>query len=165
MEAKSFRAVLHSHKFEGADPAMTPEGIKQIMSLKGLLPENPSNVICGTGRRHMQICEILNFTMTRSTLLLGDATSMDMIDGQPTIVFADGSHGAYDAYTGIADMAPAIPDFLKSLPNQAVLCTGRPFAKALGIKNAKSGSVIDIAIDDNGEISWSILEELGETEA
>lgn len=161
---KSFYAALHDEKFEGADPGMTPKGIKKIESLKRLVPKNPPAVICGTGRRHRDVCEALGLKMTRSTLLLGDATSMDMIDGQPTIVFADGSHGDYATYTGIDDMTPAIPDFLKSLLNQTVLCTGRPFAKALGIKAAKSGSVINITIDDDGEIGWSILEELGETE-
>jgi hypothetical protein len=164
VKVNQFFAVLHGDKSDGADPLMTLKGVNQIESLKGLLPENPAAVICGTGRRHRHVAATLGLTMTRSTLLLGDATSLDMIDGQPTIVFADGNHCAYDAYTGIADMAPAIPAFLESLPDGAVLCTGRPFAKSLGIEAAKSGSVIEITIDENGEIGWSILDQLGETE-
>lgn len=165
MKVKQFFAVLHGDKRDGADPEMTLSGVKQIKSLKALIPENPSAVVCGTGRRHWHVAATLGLKMTRSTLLLGDATSMDTIDDKPTIVFADGRLGEYDSYTGIQDMAPAIPNFLRSLPDQTVLCTGRPFAKSLGIDAAKSGSVVEITIDDNDEIGWSILDQLGETEA
>ncbi|OGY94673.1 MAG: hypothetical protein A2406_02515 [Candidatus Komeilibacteria bacterium RIFOXYC1_FULL_37_11] len=162
---KTIYAVLHGDKHEGADPTMTPSGVNQIESLKDLLPDNPSAIICGTGRRHRHVAATLGLEMTRSTLLLGDATSMDTIDGNPTIIFADGTACWYEQYTGIQDMAPAIHNFLRSLPDQAVLCTGRPFAKSLGIEVAKSGSVVEITIDDNDELGCSILEQLGETEA
>lgn len=157
-------AVLHGDKFEGPDPLMTPEGVTKIESLIELLPLRPSAVICGTGRRHRHVCTTLKLEMTRSTALLGDPTSMDTIDGQPTIVFADGSHGDYHSYTGIADMTPAIPAFLRSLTDQTILCTGRPFAKSCGIADAKSASVIKITVDDNDEISYEILSALGQTE-
>jgi len=160
---KTIYAVLHGDKEFGPDPEMTPKGKAQIAELLHLLPQNPSNVIVGTGRRHHGVCKALGLKMTHSSPIIGDPTSLDVINGEKMLVFADGYRCPLSMDRSISDLSLAAMPFILMLEDNTVLCTGRPFLKALGWEEAQSGSVVLITVGEH-EISFEVLESLGVTE-
>jgi len=154
---KRIYAVLHGDKKLGADPSLTSEGRSQIHLLRRLLPANPVEVLCGTGRRHHQTCTALALTMTGSTPIIGDPTSLEMTnDGVKVIVFADGSSAPVSEDRSIADISLVARPFVAGLKDNTVLCTGRPFLLALNW-SAPSGTVILLEVDDDGGITFQQL--------
>lgn len=160
---KSIYAVLHGDKYPGPDPDMTPEGKSDIAELLHLLPQNPSNVIVGTGRRHHSVCKALGLEMTHSSPIIGDPTSLDEIKGEKVLVFADGHYCPLSMDRSISDLSLGAKPFVLTLEDKTILCTGRPFLKALGWTEAKSASVVLITVEDS-EISFEVHQSLGVTE-
>lgn len=122
--------VTHGSKYPGADPKMTPEGFEQIRALVNHLPEHPSEVICGTGRRHLNVAEALGLNNTCYNALVGRPESLES-DG--TVTLACGQIIRRELYDK-RGMKEALLALLASLPDNAVICAGRPVLNDLGDK-------------------------------
>ena len=145
-------AVTHGEKFpEKPNPGMTEKGFGQVRALAKFLPRSMTEVVCATGRRHINVVEALNLMPTRVTAVLGGPDSLEVIGKMKSIVLADGALVDPELYTTLEDMAPAAKALIASLPDNSVLCVGRPTLIMIGHKDAKSGAVYRITCE-NGEI-------------
>ena len=122
--------VTHGSKYPGADPEMTPEGFRQIQALANDLPTHPSEVICGTGRRHQNVVEALGLLANCWNALVGRPESLEH-DG--TVTLACGRSIPRERYDK-RGMKEALLALLASLPDDAVICAGRPVLNDLGDK-------------------------------
>ena len=163
--------VTHGDKFETADPGMTPKGKATITTFRPLIPTNPEAVVCGTGRRHLDVAEALELEPTRFTAVFGESTSLNTDkDGKKVIVLPCGKTIAHDpdVSTTVTDMAHATLATLLTL-DQAVICAGRPMMIALdsvGVANSmKSASVYHVQHDGGKITSIIAIAEDGEVGA
>ncbi|MFH1366575.1 MAG: hypothetical protein ABIH38_01120 [Patescibacteria group bacterium] len=122
--------VTHGSKYPGGDPAMTDEGFEQIRALVGHLPKHPSEVICGTGLRHRDVAEALGLAITCYNALVGRPESLEK-DG--TVSLADCKSIPRTMYDK-RGMKEALLVLLSSLPDNAVICGGRPMLNDIGGK-------------------------------
>lgn len=146
--------VTHGDKFKGPNPGMTPEGFAQVAALRGLIPRNPSLVVIGTGQRHLDVAAALYLTCwaedtdqistgripLRVTPVVGGPESLE----DDTILLANGTKVARDQYTGTKDGRKSMSQLIDSLPDDAVVCAGRPSMILLGKADAKSAAVYRI---------------------
>ncbi len=146
---KSIYVVTHGKKEKGANPAMTSEGMQEVSVLRSRIPVNPSIVVRGAGRRHQNVAEALNLAPVRITGAFGSGDSLEMVDGEKMIVLTDGSYIESSQYTTLADIAPATEATAISLPDNAVVCAGRPSMIMLGVEDAKSAAVYCVKVEDN----------------
>lgn len=146
---KTILVVTHGDKYSGANPQMTPEGLEQVKRLRGLIPRNPPAVVCGTGQRHWDVAGMLGFEPTRITSIVGGPDSLEIIDGIKHIILADGRLVDPALYTSLTDEADAAKVVIASLPDQSVVCAGRPSMIMLGEPNAKSAAVYDVHVMNN----------------
>jgi hypothetical protein len=146
---KTIYVVTHGEKFSGPNPGLTPKGIAEIAALRSSLPNNPTVIVCGVGRRHLDVAKALDLVPTRYTNIAGDPDSGKKgPDGKMQVVLADGTQVPSNiAYTSIEDNTPAAQALVKSLPDGAVICAGRPFMIMLGNKDAQSAQVYKMTIE------------------
>ena len=104
---KSIFVVTHGSKGKGANPGMTLEGSEQVSALRGLIPGAPTAVVCGTGRRHLDVAKALGLEPTRYTGAIGGGDSLEMVEGEKMIVLTDGTYVRPEQYTTLADTSPA----------------------------------------------------------
>ena len=163
--AKVIFVVTHGDKFSGANPRMTPEGFKQVTDLRRLLPRNPSVVLCGTGTRHFDVVSALDlWTLSgnmRVTSVIGGPDSLEVVNGEKLVVLANGKLCSPAVYTTLEDSAAAAVALVASLPDNSVVCAGRPLMIMLSEKNAKSAAVYKITVTDvHDEITSFDIEEV-----
>jgi hypothetical protein len=141
--------VTHGDKYTGPNPGMTPLGFAQIRSLWEFIPANPSAIKVGVGRRHADVLKALECTgPTNWSSVYGDSDSLEMCGEMKMVILADGTPVPLECHTSIADTSQAAKQVLVSMLDSTVICTGRPFALALGIKDAKSAAVYKVCMID-----------------
>lgn len=134
--------VTHGQKHPGANPGLTEKGKEQIASLISRLPRNISKTVCGTGKRHLDVATALGLTPDQYTSLVGEPDSLELDEQKnPIIVLADGTKIPEEKLTTLTDNEISAKLFLKELPDNTVICTGRPFLIMLGYKEAGSGAI------------------------
>src|SRR3989339_1108985 len=153
--------TTHAEKGKGANPGVTPVGKEQIRALRGLLPKDPPEVVCGTARRNIEIARELGLTPTRYTVVAGDCGSLEeKMDGTRVIVFADGTEVPYnhDMVTTANDLQGPAVELVVTVKPLTVICSGRPIMLALAAAGynpvdgpGKSGRVYKVT-RDNGKI-------------
>jgi hypothetical protein len=148
---KKIYVVTHGDKFPGPNPGHTPTGNQEVAALRPLLPETPPAVVCGTGRRHSDVAEALGLEPTRFTCLAGDPDSLEIIEGVKMAILADGHTFPLERHTSLADMSPVARSTVVELPDQSVICGGRPAMIMLGYAAARSAAVYRVSVD-GGEI-------------
>jgi len=121
--------ITHGEKYDGFDPEMTPKGFIQINSLLDHLPEDPPEVICGTGRRHLGVANALGLNVTCYNALVGRPESLER-DGTVTLACGSIPREMYDK----RGMKEALLTLLSSLQDNTILCAGRPVLNDLGDK-------------------------------
>lgn len=146
---KKMYIVTHGAKEDGSNPAMTEEGFKQIASLRPQLPCSET-IVCGTGKRHLDVARALGFTPTRYTAVVGGPESLN---SERKIVLSDGTIVESAIYTTEPDSHKAIIALLSELPNDTIICAGRPLMIGLDKKDAKSGKIFIVTFDDNDTIT------------
>ena len=127
---KTAYIVTHGDKGNGPKPKMTPKGFEQNGAMRGVLTKEPKDVVSGTATRHFNVAEALGLAITRYTAVAGDSTSLDKKpDKTMVIVFSDGREVLFDdnLVTTTKDMAHAVVELICGLPDNAVICAGRPF--------------------------------------
>ena len=148
--------VTHGDKFGGANPGMTQKGYDEVKNLRFLIPGKPSLVVCGTGRRHIDVAKVLGLIIDRYTCLAGDSDSLEIINNEKVIVLADGKRLEPKLYTSLEDNAPGTKAMVASLPHNSIICGGRPTMIMLGFsKIAKSASVYKVTCEE-GQIKEAI---------
>ncbi|MCK5641491.1 MAG: hypothetical protein KAJ19_11865, partial [Gammaproteobacteria bacterium] len=162
---KTVLIVTHGDKYSGANPGMTPTGFNEIKALRHLIPSNPSAVICGTGKRHLDVATALRLlTPTRYSATVGGPDSLEVVNGERVVLLADGTQVAYYAYSTLQDEETAIKQVIIDLPDNAVICAGRPSMIMLGHKDAKSAAVHKVFVEDGRITGFQVITELGQTE-
>ncbi|OGE87798.1 MAG: hypothetical protein A3J07_03745 [Candidatus Doudnabacteria bacterium RIFCSPLOWO2_02_FULL_49_13] len=160
--------VTHGDKETGANPNMTPVGFSQVQALQNRLPSQPSMVLVGTGRRHLDVATALGYITchrsvrlrhpdTRFTPVVGGPESLEKIKGEDLILLADGATLPRNLYTGTEDGAQSMIQLLLTLPDNSVICAGRPSMILLGKKDAKSAAVYRVTVN-NGDGVFHIAE-------
>jgi hypothetical protein len=157
--------VTHGEKFPGKNPEMTEDGFKQVAALRPLLPEVISAVVCGTGKRHLDVAVALSLEPTRYTLNVGGPESLEKIDGKLCVVLADGTAVPRDLYTGTDDGKAAMASVVLSLSDGAVICAGRPSMILLGVNDAKGAAVYAVEVKDGKIVAIHEITALGVSEA
>ncbi|MCX6763661.1 MAG: hypothetical protein NTZ97_02925 [Candidatus Moranbacteria bacterium] len=124
---------------------MTPEGFEKVKTLKEFVPRNTKVIICGTGARHIDVANALGLIPTRFTSVVGSADSLEITeDKKEIVVLANGLGVPSEMYTTLEDESASLPALIFDLPDDAVICAGRPALIMLGKKDAKSGAVYQI---------------------
>lgn len=157
--------VTHGKKENCANPGMTEEGMREVQSLKKLLPTNLTLIISGTGKRHLDVARALGIKIDRYTAVLGGPESLEKIYEREVILLADGTQVRKDQYTTLPDTEIALKTLILSLPGGTVVCAGRPtMIMMLGKTDAKSAAVYRITKTETHELQIREIEALGETQ-
>ena len=140
---KHIYVVTHGKKFPGANPGMTEEGFEEVAKLRCLLPEKVSEVVCGTGKRHLDSAKALRLEPTRYTGAVGGPDSGEAtVKGGPVDVvrLPCDTVVLYESYTTLKDGAEAMKDVVSKLSHNSVICAGRPSMIMLDMEESVSKS-------------------------
>ena len=152
---KRIVAITHSDKASGANPGLTEKGKLQIGVTAGRIPAGLNRVIMGTGKRFGDIwttikvlMHLMDIVSVRYSPLLGSADSGTKTETGFDVILADETVVPIGEYQGIIG-TPGIDlwAWLASLEDNTLLCTGREFIGALGVKDAKAGAVYTIDVE------------------
>lgn len=152
-DIKVIYVVTHGQKFLGPNPKMTEDGIREVAALRAFLPDDISEVVCGTGTRHRQVAEALGLVPTRWTSVVGGPDSGQSSEkGGPVdqVALADGHVVPYPEYTTLIDGGVAAKKLVaEDLRHNSVICAGRPSMVMFGVPEdyAKSAAVYRIVVD------------------
>ena len=147
---KSVIIATHPDREAGPNPHLTPLGAEQAKEMKKRLPvqDGVPEVVCGTGRRHMETAGLCNYVPTRYSECVGGPESLiQIVGGRRLIVLADGTSIDEAAYTGVKDGAVGAIALVSALPAGSVVAAGRPLMIQLGFPQAKSGSIYFVEIE------------------
>lgn len=149
-------AITHAEKEAGVNPGLTEIGKVNIMeAAKKLSSNNITNIIVGTGKRFSDVfncvANVIWDNLPRESIsvkyspLLGSADSGTKTETGFDVFLADGTLVKIGNYIGLIG-TPGIDlgAWLSSLPEGTLLCTGREFIGALGVKDAQAGTIYEI---------------------
>ena len=149
-------AITHAEKNSGTNPSLTEKGKADIKTVAERLPWSEiRDVVVGTGVRFNNILEMIivllgnpNFDSVRYSPLVGSADSGKKSETGFEVILADGSLVGIGDYIGLAG-TPGVDlwVWMKSLSPNTLLCTGREFVGALGVKDAQMAQVYVIDTD------------------
>jgi hypothetical protein len=131
---------------------MTHHGIAQIENIVIFMVNSgftPSMILAGVGERFLAIYETLKSgfcgVSVKYSPLLGTADVTDE-DG---LTYIETGKVKAEQYVGIINTQGFDPwEFLKSLPNKTVICTGNDFLIALGLKiYCEEGVLIEVNVE------------------
>lgn len=153
MQIKKITVVTHGDKGIEFDPEMTFKGFAEVHPLRRNLPQKPTKIVTGIGRRQKDVAKALGLIPGSHAKWAGDGDSLIVRDGQKFILRADGTEekSAGGNFTP-EEISAAIAGII-DLPSNAVVCAGRPVILMLGVnsKDATSASVFEVTVAD-GEI-------------
>lgn len=152
--------------YEGvADPEMTKEEGKKIASVCRAVPRNPAKIVCGLGRRHLQILELLGTSFTTTQL------ETNPIAGWPVVVYEIGQ-GTKIVKMCLLPNGRSIPEkcfkdpcrnssaairLIISLPHNSLICTETQFLKLIGVGEPREKSVYEIITEKKAIQSIRII--------
>jgi hypothetical protein len=152
---KRIFAITHAEKKEGVNPGLTDKGMDDLIALIPKLPCNIRNVIIGTGKRFHDIFRAIAHSeqlciiwSVKFSPLLGSADSGTETETGMDVYLADGTLVKIGDYIGLIGTPGVDPwKWLNSLQDNTLLCTGREFIGALGVKDAKMATIYVIDVD------------------
>lgn len=148
------------------DPGMTALGRDQVRQLRShlnqLLPNGPTAIHVGTGRRQGEVVDALGFDYQTALVspLWGDAASGIKVAGKMIVVLSDGRLVAWDHYCGTEHLSPMVATVIATqLPDGALICSGRPVVYRLGLPltACESGAIYGLTVADDGSITIELL--------
>ncbi len=157
---KTIFIVTHGKRNSGPDPLMTEVGVEQVRALRDKLPESPSFVLCGTGRRMRQVADTLGLTPNAYSSAVGNSDAQDVDeDKSEWLVFANGDRVPFALDRTDQDFGPSVEKIVRELPHNSVITTGRAIVIGLGVplKEAKSGVVYAAEIGDDRQIYLRVI--------
>ncbi|MFA6446193.1 MAG: hypothetical protein WCW14_03015 [Candidatus Paceibacterota bacterium] len=148
---KRILAVTHAEKSSGVNPGLTTKGKEDIQALTAKLPRTKEIpcIIIGTGDRFWDVYVYLGLAILHKphkfSPLLGSADSGEKTETSFRVILANGMMVPVGKYIGLIG-TPGIDlwAWLQSLEDGTLLCTGREFIGALGVKNAEAGAIYEI---------------------
>jgi hypothetical protein len=152
-------AITHAEKEAGVNPGLTETGKENIVAgAQKLLTKKLTHIIVGTGKRFNDVFNgVLSVIWgklpcgpiedVKYSPLLGSADSGTKTETGMDVFLADGTLVKIGDYIGLIG-TPGINlvTWLESLPEGTLLCTGREFIGALGVKDAQMATVYEIEI-------------------
>lgn len=154
-----------------SNPGMTVQGIHEVKTLRNLLPAEPSNVVCGTGRRHRETAEALGLQCGYS-VLVGTADSVQKKGDREMLVLADGTEIPF----GPQNLDPDIwgelgrnlntlflRSFFQLIPHDTIFCGSRSFVRLvkqicrLSDIEVKPATVYLMIVDNCGHVDMREL--------
>lgn len=139
------------------DPAMTESAVGEITALKPMLTEKLGGkayeVHCGVGRRQWQVSCALGFSNPKEVYfssLWGDAATLAKIGDDRVVLLGHGVTIPYDQYLSAKHVGGnTITRVIVYLPDNAVICSGRPVLVRLGMKpeQCHSGALYALKFD------------------
>ena len=156
---KTIFLVTHGPTFPNtSDPVMIPAGRGIIESLRPRLPDGISAVFAGTGRRQWQVAQILGFTpdQVRFSDIWGGAATIGGC--KDVIILGHGLSINRKNYLSIQDIQP-YAEKVATLPDKALICSGRPVLVRLGRleEDCSSGALYALHAQDNGKVEIELL--------
>jgi len=166
-------AITHAEKEAGSNPGLTENGLKDILTRAKELPRDElKNMVVGTGKRFCEVSFAVRQRLTtlsghnsiesvKYSPLLGSADSGKKTETGFEAILADGTNVPIGDYIGLIG-TPGIDlwAWLKSLSEGTLLCTGREFIGALGVKNAEAGQIYVIDTDLKSVSIRTVLAEI-----
>jgi hypothetical protein len=156
--------VVTGSSTPGPNPDLTEEALAEATDIRNLLPRNPSFVICGTGKRHLDLAHALGLKPTVWTPDVGGAEKMmHKLDGD-MVVLADGTEISADEFMG-AGGTEEMRRRLSRLGNDSIIITSRGLTKGiLHIKDHPDGvTLIRLSVEGISErivrIEFVVLKE------
>jgi len=149
--------ATHGEKTGGPDPGMTEKGFQQVRPLRQdlfdrLPADGPPEVHIGTGKRQFEVASALGLTNLEErffySAVWGDGSSEFKRDGKPMVMLPFGRIIKWDQYLSPRHLQPAIRKAIMTLPDNTVICSGRPVLIRLGMTlnspNCQSGALYAI---------------------
>lgn len=126
--------------FNIPNPALTSQGKNrtELMKTAGVLPANPSLVLCGTGKRHDQTAEILGLKVDFYNPLCGTS---DVLEGAPDNLKMLAGSGRYPVAKW---QMPDTRSFLSDLGDKTIIIADQIFLIGAGYPICPSGSILKI---------------------
>jgi len=119
-DKKMVSYITYCELEESPDPKMTSAGIGQIKKLRKFFPQKPALVICGTGRRHQQIAEILGLTINIRDEHFGNPNIVITELSPEHVMLASGKNVPIVQYVPFPDIS--VWSHFRMLQDQTVIC-------------------------------------------
>jgi hypothetical protein len=169
-DPKHIYIVTHGEKWPGPNPAMTEPGRNKVGALRRLLPETPSLVVIGTGARHLDVACALNLLWvegvpheivpTRFPLMITSSVGGPESLEADKVVLANGTRVPHEMLTTPKDGKASMIDLVKTLPDNAVICAGRPALIMLGKSDCKNAAVYRVVVSTDQPVAILRIEEV-----
>lgn len=163
---KTVWLVTHGETDSEPNPGLTAAGLTATERLKERLPEfipngQPTEIHCGTGRRQQQALEALGFNVEQAMFsdLWGGAATLVRGSNPKMIRLGHGTCITWDQYLSPAHLAAAIQPIIAGLPDNSLICSGRPVLVRLGVaaEKGQSGALYALRIGDDNSISIELV--------
>ena len=169
MSQKDIYLVTCGQIGHGPNPGMTEDGLAAVKAYRHLLPSTPSQVICGTGRRHRETMEALGLPLPGYSLLAGTAEYYEQRGRDRVLVLADGTEVRCQPNDFGSDIWYDLDStslnrfarhFIQHTLHEPVVCCDRPLLdivrRITGI-TVKSATVYLLTMDHGGHINTTKL--------
>lgn len=144
------------------NPSMTDQGYRRVQALRPRLMEllpgsQPSQIHCGMGARHHQVVAALDFSPQEVFFsdVWGGAATLVVDGGEKRFLIPYHGDGAMllppERYLSTEHLRAAAQDAIRTLPDHALICSGRPVLARLGVppEVAKNGALYAISVCDD----------------
>ena len=157
-EFRSIYLVVPGSVESSPNPGLTPESRQEAMDMAILLPPHPPEIVCGTGKRHVELAAALGLGPTRWTPMVGSPEKLIRDGETETIWLGDGTFIPHERYTGTADRQDWIWLLLESLPQESVIITGRGTTKGiLHLDHSLTTTIIRLQMDGGTIADYRIM--------
>lgn len=149
-----------------ADPQMTSETRNALMRLQSKIPpaNEVSEVHIGTGRRQQSVALALGLADHQNcfySAMWGEAATLARDPhGNKAVLLGTGVLIPYEKYLSPAHMEKPIREIIAALPNNSVICSGRPVLRRLQVPENQwfMGRVYLITVKEDKYLEIKLLE-------
>jgi len=157
---KNVYLITHGMTDDQPDPGMTSDGHNAICAIRKRLHEfmklSDTQIVCGVGYRQVQVLMDICGGIPDSVMFCevwGGAPTLMKTSGPKRILLGDGTEIAFSNYD-MKPMAVAIKAALVELPENSLICSGRPVLVRLGLKSeeCQSSALYRLRVNDDGSL-------------
>jgi len=129
--------ITHGERTSGPDPVHTPNGLDQIKTLVPLIPQNIALIVAGTGKRFLEILEIVRQKLPKAEVKYSPfCGGPEGYEESDIVVLPGGRRVDYHKeYLGISNGPVDMWQFVWTLPPNTLLCSGGALMIGLGLKS------------------------------
>lgn len=144
---------------------MPPEGLKMVEALApkltGFLPSGPTEIHVGTGLRQWRVAQALGFSLEQKNIYFSDfwGGAATVAGSKEVILLGHGLQVPRKQYLSVKHLQPFYRQIIASLPDNSLICSGRPVLVRLGMQeeDCSSGALYALHIQDDGQIVIELL--------